>query len=81
MSADTAFIVGNALAVGLDLQERFPKGSEIHAEGENIAAACRNILRLLPFEMAKAGQIGPPQETGRRHLRVVAPVDDPAIDV
>jgi len=80
--SDTAFIAGEALAVGLDLQERFPPGSEIHNEGCNIATAARRVLQLLPVEMARAGQIGP-VETGRvvRHLRVVAPCDDPAIDV
>ena len=70
---DTVFIVGQALAVGLDLQERFPAGSAIHAEAQNVETACRNILRALPFEEAKAGEIGPPP---RARLRLVgAPID------
>ena len=49
-----------------------PAGSALKLEWENVATACRNILKAPPacVEEAKAGQIAP-----RSHLRVVAPVD------
>lgn len=70
MTSDTPFIVGQALTVALDLQDRFPVGSRIHMEGQNIETACRNILRVLPFELAKPG--GPPEPQWPR-LRLVKP--------
>lgn len=55
-------------------------GSVLRNEWDNIASACRMILKAPADDLtahAKAGEVGP-----RRHLRLVgAPVDDPHIDV
>lgn len=69
MSADPPDLIATALAVAIGLQKRFPKGSRICLEAENIETACRNILRVLPFEMAKPG--APPVHVPA--LRIVRP--------
>ena len=49
-------------------------GSTLRLEWENVATACRNVLKAPAADLvahAKAGEVGP-----RRHLRLVgAPVD------
>lgn len=69
MSADAPDLVANVLAAAIGLQKRFPAGSRIHMEAQNIETACRNILRVLPFEMAKPGQPSVPAP----RLRIVTP--------
>lgn len=63
MSVDTPELVADALAIAIGLQRRYPEGSRVHLEAQNIETACRNILRVLPFEIAKPG--GPPQPAPR----------------
>ena len=83
--SDPLVTAGDLLASALALTERYPKDHAIHAHAQDAAHAARKIIGFIPFDMALAGQIGPPP-ISRPVLRLVstgplAPVDDPAFDV
>ena len=82
---DPMITAGDLLASALALAEHYPKDHAIHEHAQDAAHAARRIIEIIPFDMALAGQIGPPPRE-RPTLRLVtagplAPVDDPAFDV
>lgn len=83
--SDPLVTAGDLLASALALTECYPKDHAIHEHAQDAAHAARRIIEIIPFDMALAGQVGPPARE-RPKLVVLqggplAPIDDPAFDV